>query len=119
MAEKKIKRFKVKGTSEDGWINGDCYTISPDGWLSCGSGIAPATFYDIEYEQEDPKPKYDKDGMCDYDCPFAGERFDHVDENKTRYTLCSRHGMLMAWAMHHCPDAVVLRGRAGVTNDCR
>lgn len=109
---KKIKRVRVKGTNDDGWVEntGGVMHLDDDGECYLGEAFyMHAMMLEIEYcEDQEREPVWDgHDGTCQKYCPYAdgnhtqaGRVAQHLG---TDYIYCLKHRSTMAYAVHICP----------------
>ena len=93
MGEKKIKRWRVKGTSEDGWVDG----LGFHERHFTENTVLPIVAVEIEYESV---VTFNVDGTCSCHCCFCGG----ADAWR-----CKKYKVYMRPGTHLCPDAVLLK----------
>ena len=121
--KKKIKRFRVRGTNEQGWISGEGFELDSHGDVECpdGAGLIYSKLLEIEYEEVEQKPVWhEEDGTCNEDCPFVSRDSNmaiEVEEHNYEYIYCDKYKEPMAYAIHICPAYVQHLKRRGVEDD--
>ena len=114
MSNKRIRRVRIKGTNDDGWVEntGGVMTLDEDGECYLGEAFyMHAMMLEIEYEEDCGvlQPNWHDDGCCNGACPFASTTdpvAGCVSHHHLDYVYCRKHKTPIAWALHICPSYV-------------
>lgn len=111
MSDKKIKRWRVLGTNDKGWVDGEKFYKTAVYLMAnrFNIRILPLAAVEIEYEEPEVKAVFNENGTC------GGIRCPHDDagqiEHPNGFVLrnCHKYDAVFGPNFHFCPDAVVLK----------